>query len=72
VSIVPLLLFCSLLLVVGSIVLFVFSARQGDCHEADRLCLLPLEDDPPPVAAKPSAESGTPSSSAPSSSPHVR
>lgn len=44
-SIVPLLLFCSLALVVGSIVLFVWSAKQGDCHEADRLCLLPLEDD---------------------------
>ncbi|MBX3463550.1 MAG: cytochrome oxidase [Planctomycetes bacterium] len=44
-SIVPLLLFCSLALVVGAIVLFVFSARQGDCHEAERLCLLPLEDD---------------------------
>jgi hypothetical protein len=45
VSIVPLLLFCSLGLVIGSIVLFVWSARQGDCHESDRLCLLPLEDD---------------------------
>lgn len=44
-SIVPVLLFCSLLLVLGSIVLFVWSAKQGDCHEADRLCLLPLEDD---------------------------
>jgi hypothetical protein len=44
-TIVPVLLFCSLLLVAGSLVLFVFSARQGDCHEADRLCLLPLDDD---------------------------
>ncbi|MGE3175658.1 MAG: cytochrome oxidase [Planctomycetota bacterium] len=44
-SVVPLLLFCSLLLVAGSIVLFVVAARQGDCHEADRMCLLPLEDD---------------------------
>ena len=44
-SIIPLLLFCSLILVVGSIVLFVFSAKQGDCHESDRLCLMPLEDD---------------------------
>ncbi|MCR9247806.1 MAG: cytochrome oxidase [bacterium] len=40
-----LLLFCSLVLVGGSILLFVFSARQGDCHEAERLCLMPLEDD---------------------------
>lgn len=44
-SIVPLLLLCSLALVVGAIVLFVWSARQGDCHEAERLCLMPLEDD---------------------------
>lgn len=51
-SIVPLLLFCSLLLVAGSIVLFVFSAKQGDCHESDRLCLLPLEDD---AVARPGA-----------------
>jgi nitrogen fixation-related uncharacterized protein len=44
-SIVPLLLLCSLGLVAASIVLFVWSAKQGDCHESDRLCLLPLEDD---------------------------
>lgn len=44
-NIIPLLLFCSLCLVLGSILLFVFSAKQGDCHEAERLCLLPLEDD---------------------------
>ena len=44
-TIVPLLLLCSLVLVAGSIVLFVFSAKQGDCHESDRICLLPLEDD---------------------------
>ena len=44
-TVVPVLLFCSLMLVAGSIVLFVISARQGDCHESDRMCLLPLEDD---------------------------
>lgn len=44
-NIVPLLLFCSLALVIGSIVLFVFSAKQGDCDESDRLCLMPLDDD---------------------------
>lgn len=44
-TIVPLLLFCSLLLVAGAVVLFVFSARQGDCHEAERICLMPLDDD---------------------------
>lgn len=58
-SIVPVLLFCSLLLVVGSIVLFVWSAKQGDCHEADRLCLLPLEDD----------TASSPTGTAPSTSP---
>ena len=52
-SIVPLLLFCSLLLVAGSIELFVFSAKQGDCHEADRLCLLPLADDAEARPAEP-------------------
>ena len=55
-SIVPLLLLCSLLLVAGAIVLFVFSARQGDCHEADRICLMPLDDDEV-VVGDPSAPS---------------
>ena len=50
-SIVPLLLFCSLALVAGSLVLFVWSAKQGDCHESDRLCLLPLDDDADAPAA---------------------
>jgi hypothetical protein len=44
-NIVPLLLVFSLALVVAAVVLFVFSVRQGDCHEAERLCLMPLEDD---------------------------
>jgi len=61
VSIVPVLLFCSLLLVLGSIVLFVWSAKQGDCHEADRLCLLPLEDDT--TSSSPGASSTTSSTS---------
>lgn len=60
-SIVPVLLFCSLLLVLGSIVLFVWSAKQGDCHEADRLCLLPLEDDT--TSSSPGASSTTSSTS---------
>lgn len=67
-SIVPLLLFCSLALVVGSLVLFVWSTRQGDCHESDRLCLLPLEDD---AAAPPAAPHPSPSTS-PSPSPDPR
>ena len=62
-TIVPLLMFCSLALVAGSIVLFVFSAKQGDCHESERLCLLPLEDDTEgPVAA---ARPANPDSSSP-------
>lgn len=61
-SIVPVLLFCSLLLVVGSIVLFVWSAKQGDCHEADRLCLLPLEDD---TASSPTGASQSTSPTSP-------
>jgi hypothetical protein len=67
VSIVPVLLFCSLLLVVGSIVLFVWSAKQGDCHEADRLCLLPLEDDTTSSSAGSIDPSPSPSSSSPES-----
>ena len=63
-SIVPVLLFCSLLLVVGSIVLFVWSAKQGDCHEADRLCLLPLEDDTTSLPAGPT-QTTTPTSPEP-------
>ena len=59
-TIIPLLLFCSLVLVVGSIVLFVWSAKQGDCHESDRMCLLPLEDD---TTSSPTGGSEPPSSS---------
>ncbi len=58
-SIIPLLLFCSLGLVIGSIVLFVWSAKQGDCHEADRLCLLPLEDDTTSSPAGPDLPAST-------------
>lgn len=44
-AVVPVLLLCSLCLVAAAVVLFVFSARQGDCERGERLCLLPLEDD---------------------------
>lgn len=37
--------FVSLLLVVGSVVLFLFTAKQRDFDHADRLSLLPIEDD---------------------------
>jgi len=35
--------FVSLMLVIGSIILFLFSCRQRDFDHADRLALLPLE-----------------------------
>jgi hypothetical protein len=37
--------FVSLLLVFGSVLLFLFSARQRDFDHADRLALLPVEED---------------------------
>ncbi len=43
--------FVSLVLVTGSIVLFVFTCRQHDFDHADRLALLPLDDGAPPRAA---------------------
>lgn len=61
-SVIPVLLLCSLVLVAGSVVLFVLSARQGDCHQSDRLCLLPLEDDAPtgPASTQQPQESSLP------------
>ncbi|MDF2693907.1 MAG: hypothetical protein K0S65_2290 [Labilithrix sp.] len=37
--------FVSLLLVVGSVLLFLFTARQRDFEHADRLALLPMDSD---------------------------
>lgn len=37
--------FVSLMLVLGSLLLFAFSAKQRDHEHADRLSLLPLEND---------------------------
>ena len=37
--------FVSLVLVVSSIVLFAYSARQRDYEHADRLALLPIQED---------------------------
>jgi hypothetical protein len=37
--------FVSLLLVVGSVILFGFTCRQRSFDHADRLALLPVEDD---------------------------
>ncbi len=37
--------FVSLMLVIGSIILFLFTWRQRDFDHADRLALLPLEEE---------------------------
>lgn len=48
-SIVVMQVFVSLMLVAGSLVLFLHSVRQRDLDHADRLALAPLEaDDAPP------------------------
>jgi hypothetical protein len=39
--------FVSLMLVIGSVLLFLFTARQRDFDHADRLALLPVDDDGP-------------------------
>ncbi len=44
--------FCSLILVVGGLLLFFRSIRQGDFEHGDRLSLLPLEEDDNSVASK--------------------
>ncbi len=44
-EIVTLQVFVSLILVVGSVLLFAFTCRQRDLDHADRLALLPLEKD---------------------------
>jgi len=46
-EIVTLQVFVSLILVVGSVLLFGFTCRQRDFDHADRLALLPLEKDQP-------------------------
>jgi hypothetical protein len=45
--------FVSLLLVVGSVLLFLFSARQRDFEHADRLALLPIDSDEEEESTKP-------------------
>jgi hypothetical protein len=45
VEVVILQVFVSLILVVGSVILFGFTHRQRDFEHADRLALLPLESD---------------------------
>jgi hypothetical protein len=45
VEVITLQVFVSLILVLGSVLLFAFTCRQRDFDHADRLALLPLEDD---------------------------
>lgn len=49
-SVVVMQVFVSLLLVAGSLVLFIFTVRQRDFEHADRLALAPLDDDDPSPA----------------------
>lgn len=44
-TVVPLLVLCSLLLAAVGVGMFVYSTRQGDHDHADRLSLLPFDDD---------------------------
>ena len=44
-SILPVLVICSLALAAVGVLLFLYSIRQGDHEHADRLALLPLEGD---------------------------
>jgi hypothetical protein len=62
VNVLVLQVFVSLMLVASSVVLFVYSIRQRDHEQADRLALFPLEDD----SARPAPRA---SESPPSESP---
>lgn len=50
-SVVPLLVAFSLFLAASAVVLFIFSTRNRDHEHADRLSLLPLEEDDNPHPA---------------------
>jgi hypothetical protein len=52
VEVVILQVFVSLMLVVGSVLLFGFTHRQHDFEHADRLALLPLESERPATGSK--------------------
>jgi hypothetical protein len=60
VNVILLQVFVSLMLVAGSVLLFAVSIRDGDHEHADRLSLLPLEDDsarPAPQDSEPQHDS---------------
>lgn len=44
-NVIPLMVFVSLMLVAGSLVLFGYSIRQRDHQQAERLALLPFTDE---------------------------
>lgn len=44
-EVVPILVFCSLALAAMGVAMFVLSTKQGDHEHAERLSLLPLEED---------------------------
>lgn len=48
-AVVSLQVFVSVMLVLGSVILYAVSVRQGDSEHADRLSLLPLEDETVPT-----------------------
>jgi hypothetical protein len=52
-SVLTLQVFVSLMLVLGSVILLLVSVKLGDHEHADRLTLLPLEDDDPSGARAP-------------------
>ncbi len=51
-SVIVLQVFVSLMLVLGSVVLFIWTVRSRTLDHADRLSLAPLEEDTPPQAPK--------------------
>jgi hypothetical protein len=54
-TVVVLQVFVSLMLVAGSLVLFVHTVRQRDFDHADRLALAPLDDDTVQTPSKPTS-----------------
>lgn len=59
-SVIVLQVFVSLMLVVGSVVLFVWTVRSRTLEHADRLSLAPLEDDVSPHRPAPTAQKEEP------------
>ena len=71
-TIVPILVGFSLFLAACAVVLFVYSTRNRDHEHADRLSLLPLEDDAAPEGAgsDPGSEDSLSTTRAPRDNPH--